>query len=343
MIQAYEGFLEFLSKRFPVTIPTEQIYPNSPELNINYLAYILLGSNILTARDIFHLEKKIDTIGFDSPDHQCAAYIRTIMNARHANLQNVKFHNKINVISIGSNCLPKMLLTKWGLIYPKILGGRTLPFDLLYSLGGHTLKIAATNFKDFLDPINLSIQEPEHYPANKCCGVVFNHESGEYWTNNGFDRLRSRYARRINDFRNICSNGNDTIFVHYNSMGDHDDLEYDLVRSAVSLSSMVAGRCSVISIPSYHLSSIQSKSRIVHRSGKLSVVFVGGRPLPADYCFYNALHFSSSASLKFELNIISEIGMAISDFTSNEVMISSDESYADSKYRDCPGSSGFVQ
>ncbi len=58
---------------------------------------------------------------------------------------------KVNIIPLGQNCMPRTILTRWGVKAPKILGEPTYPFDIAVFGMPEITKTLQRDFNEFYD------------------------------------------------------------------------------------------------------------------------------------------------------------------------------------------------
>ena len=104
-----------------------------------------------------------------------------------------------HIVSLGSNCLPRVLTTAVKLKPRKIYGEKTLPFDLKYSLDlNQTANLIKNDFANFFD--NLKITK-ETYPHDF-------HLKRE--------QFEKRYQKRIENFFEIINSPKNIFFIYSN-------------------------------------------------------------------------------------------------------------------------------
>lgn len=118
-------------------------------------------------------------------------YYFSIVDFIRFKLQN--FH----IVSLGNNCLPRVLTTAVKLKPRKIYGEKTLPFDLKYSYDlEKTAKLIQNNFNDFFEDIELT-QElfPHDYKLTK-------------------QQFETRYNKRIKNFLKVMTSDKMIYFIY---------------------------------------------------------------------------------------------------------------------------------
>lgn len=180
-------------------------------------------ADIITRLDARHVLEK-----FGEFQH-AIDYLVSMLETRLANLVNgVAF----NVVSLGCDCLPRSVPTKWGLKPPKNLGELTMPFDLGVHPAGAIIEILEADFVNY-PPVDEAIYSERHgFPIVERTGILWNHEVGSRWAEKNFAPLVERYCRRINNFRKKLNDGRPTVLVLYLNTPFSADLRTQILRIA---------------------------------------------------------------------------------------------------------------
>ncbi|NET10325.1 MAG: hypothetical protein F6K16_37625 [Symploca sp. SIO2B6] len=136
--------------------------------------------------------------------------------------KNLEFSEKYKyrIISLGEDCLPRVIFTRWGLKRTRAQGELSCPFDLAVHPYPSVCKLIENNFQNYLDRNKLEKQENHraHFGIplviNKALGCVFNHERGNKWTENDFSYFIERYRKRISNFYQYISTEHILFFIH---------------------------------------------------------------------------------------------------------------------------------
>ena len=103
-----------------------------------------------------------------------------------------------HIVSLGSNCLPKVFTTAIKLKPRKFYGEKTLPFDLYISRLEEVIDYIKNDFKGFFDNVDLVKNKyPHDYKMP-------------------FEQFKERYTRRIQNFREIMNSDKMIYFVYSN-------------------------------------------------------------------------------------------------------------------------------
>jgi hypothetical protein len=128
--------------------------------------------------------------------------------------QNLPRYADIAFVSVGEGCLPRAVLTRWGLKPPRKLGEPSGPFDLTVHPVSTTVALLQNDFAGWIDPDKLEFSEAEGHVVNRSRGVFFTHEVGQEYNEPGsFEKLRAIYERRLGNFRRILDDATTICFV----------------------------------------------------------------------------------------------------------------------------------
>ena len=140
-----------------------------------------------------------------APENDSINWTAEILSARKENAELLK-DCSTKVISLGSDCLPRTVLTRWGIKPSRAQGELSCPFDLAGCTYDGVLRLLRDDFKDLVNPdcLKMLSSHNAHFgipmPANHQYGLTFNHERGDYWIEDDFKNLISRYRKRVDNF-----------------------------------------------------------------------------------------------------------------------------------------------
>lgn len=129
-----------------------------------------------------------------------------------------------HLISLGVDCFPRSIATKFGFKKRKLHGELTCPFDLAWHDYSTVCELLNNNFDGYLESTNLYINDTGCITHRKY-NILFNHESDtieRLFNNikNDYDNFKSIYTARIQNFYNLIHNTPDTetilFILHYN-------------------------------------------------------------------------------------------------------------------------------
>ncbi len=127
--------------------------------------------------------------------------------------------NKTEIVPLGQNCMPRTILTRWGVKSSKIFGELTYPFDLAVFETREITNSIKDDFKEFF--YNLNYREDRQIWVKEPDCIEFVHD--KIFKKKDKDKLIEKYLNRINNFRNIIENPNPILFVQI--LGDCSDIE----------------------------------------------------------------------------------------------------------------------
>ena len=111
-------------------------------------------------------------------------------------------------ISLGVDCFPRAMLTKFGYKRKRADGELSTPFDLAYHHPSVVIDMIRSDFVCAWDARDLYIRHDGIIMHRN--GSMFNHESDtdekrRFFSEDGFRELRSRYERRAENFRRLVA------------------------------------------------------------------------------------------------------------------------------------------
>jgi hypothetical protein len=263
-----------------------------------YVYYFSTIKIALSADDLRDIWSKMMAASPAEQDH--VKFLREVIDNRIRG-----FGKWANIVSLGTDCLPRTVATRWGLKRPRALGEQSHPFDLSITPIGSVTAILETSFADFLD--ELRYDSELGYPVHGKYGIWFNHEAGEAWAENDFSKFRSRYANRIRNFEYALCNGTHTILViHITSPLDHTLLELTK-RAFLTAKRLSSNQISMVCVASAGVGAIEPG---------IEGLMICDVPKPwPTYEWSKYQHYISPGGLEFERRIIAAIESASINFT----------------------------
>jgi hypothetical protein len=179
------------------------------------------------------------------------------------------------------------------------MGRMTCPFDLaVHGLPG-MLAAIKNGFKDYGKAKNMTFNK-NGYIQDKTYYATFNHDSKYIKTENGFEVLSQKVAKRIESFEEyvLCPTQKRKIFfVHLPFSKNPLDISsiYKTIKNRYSISNYII----------YALSTLHSNSRkkIHSDMGCWSAI-----PFPSsNYIWHNALSYATDEGVSFELAILDDL------------------------------------
>jgi hypothetical protein len=128
--------------------------------------------------------------------------------------QNLSRYSDIAFVAVGEGCLSRAVLTRWGMKPSRKLGESTGPFDLSIHPLSATVALLESDFTGWMDPDRLRFSAADGYVVNPDLDVSFNHEVGQEYNQPGsFEKIRTIYERRLENFRRVLDEAPTICFV----------------------------------------------------------------------------------------------------------------------------------
>ncbi len=124
---------------------------------------------------------------------------------------------RVNIIPLGQNCMPRVILTRYGIKPHKFQGELTYPFDLAVFGIPEITKTLKTDFNEFFD--NLEYKNNCWIKTPNC--IEFCHD--KRFKENDKQKLIDLYSKRIENFRNTINDETPVLFVQI--LGDYEEIE----------------------------------------------------------------------------------------------------------------------
>ena len=140
---------------------------------------------------------------------------------------NLPFMNDIQkicsdtVISLGVDCFPRAMASKFHFKKSKANGELSCPFDLAWHDYETTCRLLDNDFNGYLDTTRLYINGNGHI-THRDYSIVFNHESDDAekaitFAKNDYELFCERYRNRILNFKGLLNTNEHVVFLlHYN-------------------------------------------------------------------------------------------------------------------------------
>lgn len=125
-----------------------------------------------------------------------------------------------NIVSLGVDCLPRAMATKFGFKRKRSEGEISCPFDLAWHDYETVCRLIDNDFKHYLDTTRLYVNENGHI-SHRDYSIVFNHESDDAnklldFIKGDFSLFRERYSKRIQNFYKTLERRDKLVFLlHY--------------------------------------------------------------------------------------------------------------------------------
>jgi hypothetical protein len=230
-------------------------------------------------------------------------YLTTMLENR---IESLKQRPAFELISLGVDCLPRSIPTKWGIKLPRQMGVLSSPFDLAVHPPQCVAEILETNFDDYLQLDRIEFDTKTNMCIDRERGILWNHELGHEWANEQFKAFRGRYLRRISNFRSLVMDKTPKLFVIY--------IPETYSINALDTVSRIARAISGFCVAPSAIACICSSSKIDPRYHKKigtaemvgsTLVMYHWVPLPYPwYLWFMHAHFTMDEGLAFEKGII---------------------------------------
>lgn len=237
--------------------------------------------------------------------HQTENASEYLENIYSIKLRNIKLIEQLehNIISLGDNCLPRNIMTKYGLKRTKSKGELTYPFDLSIHPASSVSKLISTSFKDYFDPEQYSIEYG--HPINKELGIMFNHERDSFFRENNYAQLIARYEKRSNNFTHALDNEHNIFVLHCSSISGISEL-LESIRSRNNSQDNLRDNHLIVIYTGKPDSNITTKF-LTLSDDKLKIHWINA-PLPyQSYCWFKIDDFIDKRGLDFETKIIERL------------------------------------
>lgn len=129
------------------------------------------------------------------------------------------------IIPLGQNCMPRTILTRWGIKKRKFFGELTYPFDFAVFGMPEITKTLKTDFNEFFN--DLEYKTDYWIKAPNC--IYFSHD--KRYKEKDKQKLINLYTKRINNFRKTIEEQDNILF--FQILGDSEDIEnqYNALRN----------------------------------------------------------------------------------------------------------------
>lgn len=283
---------------------------------VSYVLYFAGQQILLFREDIVdikrviheHLEK-----GINKNNIYVVYYFLYMIEIRLKMLIHKKVHDRINIISLGRSCLPRLMTAKWGIKKPRAFGERSFPFDLSVTPLTSVLQLLRSRFSGYLDDRFLAFDQGKMHCVHTGLGINWNHEKGEIWSDNNFSRLKDRYVKRIENFYKIFQEEKTSLFLLHTPF-QSTEFPIDIACEILALHKREARcRLSMLCLKTEHHSGPPSFiSRKSEDKSDFNDLFLCDVPAPhPDYVWCKHEDFLLPAGLQFELRVVDAIVQAL--------------------------------
>ena len=249
-------------------------------------------------------------------------YSRRFIEERISNLNLLDPSNSaVRLVSLGEACMARTLATRWGLKASKKLGEKTHPFDLSVHPAPCIPALLASNFCNYLDLEDLSIQPDKKTIFNKRHSISFNHDYGRYNTEALLPAFVSAQMKRVENLKADTESSEHVVFLIYRDFSDTKvfrqallDLKFSLAKMKEVKKYTIIALNSGPEISGPEFRAVNSSAELIEadttNSGTTIVANIR-TPFPG-YTFYNPRHLFTSQGFNFEMTIADIIKKVIS-------------------------------
>lgn len=138
-------------------------------------------------------------------------------------------NKKVEIVSLGQNCIPRVILTRNGLKPKKWMGELTLPFDLAVFGVFEVTKSIKSNFSEFFDDLVFKDENGQKCWVKEPECIRFIH--GKKLNSIDKEELIATYQKRFQNFRTVINDPKPVLFVQIIS-SDEDivNLYYQILK-----------------------------------------------------------------------------------------------------------------
>ena len=206
------------------------------------------------------------------------------------------------VVSLGVDCFPRAMLTKYGFKLRKADGELSMPFDLAFHPPHVVIDMIRSDFRGFWQASDLLINKDRNIVHRN--GSVYNHESDddaklERFSCDDFTELRMRYSQRAANFTEALSGA--TGKVVFVNMGMCYPVELrDVIREKYPSLDFHILTLNLLWHASAYRDTYPNVEYGTEESEALGFSFYSVRRPFEGYVWYDAAHFTSRSGIEFE-------------------------------------------
>lgn len=133
------------------------------------------------------------------------------------NYERIIMEKKYEIVSLGQNCLPRTILTRWGIKPSKAQGELSCPFDLVKHELDRIIYYIENDFEGYFDDLYFKLCKKNFFDFRgrgvwiKNDGTIFFHDKD--CKKDDKEKLIQRISRRIDNFREIIKSDKPILFV----------------------------------------------------------------------------------------------------------------------------------
>ena len=227
----------------------------------------------------------------------------------------------VSLISLGEACMARTLATRWGLKASKKLGEKTHPFDLSVHPAPCISTLLESNFCNYLDIEDLSIQPEKARIFNKRHSISFNHDYGRYNTEALLPAFVTAQKMRVENFKADAESSEHIVFLIYREISETNEFKQALLNLKLSLEKMKEVKKYTIVALNTGPEISGEEFRVIRSGAELNqadlansgdTILANIRQPFSGYTFFNPLHLFTSQGFNYEMTIADIIKKVIS-------------------------------
>lgn len=203
---------------------------------------------VIDTQNIDQIEESYNEAIQRGESERCGPIIDFLIDMLTFRIENYSLQQKSKIISLGEDCLPRTITTRWGFKPPRVLGELTCPFDLSVHPTKSAAELLENDFADYMLRENVIFDSSKGHPVNTHYGILWNHETGADWTNNSNEKLLALYERRIGNFYKMLKSDSPIVFLYISKSVELETI-YRIIRKIGSNSDGKAKLAILTSFP----------------------------------------------------------------------------------------------
>jgi Putative papain-like cysteine peptidase (DUF1796) len=309
---SHTDFRAFFDARSRTADEPEDGFRRPDKFGAHYTSYFVSPRVAISAADLDDLRSKIASLTAEQRIEAVRPmldYLFRVVVARHRNIPRDDVLDAINLVSVGCDCLPRNLLSKWGFKRPRRLGEKSMPFDLAVHPLPAVIALLGSGLADYTEGAFARFDEKLNYPIHARHGIHWNHETGRAWAENDFANLKNLYERRIRNFSESLNDGKTTVLFLRSTDRITDTKIEALVAALTALQAGAANRLVTFAVftgtvdPALGLTETPREQPTGRGSVHLCHI-----PTPdAKFVWWMPESYATEAGLNFELAIMTQL------------------------------------
>lgn len=148
---------------------------------------------------------------YTTPNPIAYRYLQYAQSLSRARAENKKSFTGFDykIVSLGENCLPRTVMTRWGIKPKRNEGELSMPFDLAIHKASNIYEIISSGFQGYLG--KLKYQNETNTWINPDLSIRFNHDKD--MGSDDLELLTTRYEKRISNFYQVIESAGNVLFI----------------------------------------------------------------------------------------------------------------------------------